>query len=233
MAKVLIVDDDKNILEVLKYNLLQEGFNVVTAEDGIQALELARREKPDLILLDIMLPGVDGLEVCRILRKEMPVPILMLTAKIDEIDKVVGLELGADDYITKPFSIRELMARIRATVRRSHWNEQQASPADPSTQTVLKADNLEVDVSGHRVFHEGKVINLSPKEFGLLAFLMRHRGQVFNREQLVEQIWGYDFGGTARTVDVHILSLRRKIGDNAENPEHLLTVHGLGYKFEG
>ena len=136
MAKILIVDDDKNILEVLKYNLLQEGFTVVTAEDGIQALELARREKPDLILLDIMLPGMDGLEVCRILRKEMPVPILMLTAKTDEIDKVVGLELGADDYITKPFSIRELMARIRATIRRSHWNEQQASPVEAPTQSV-------------------------------------------------------------------------------------------------
>jgi two-component system, OmpR family, response regulator len=233
MAKILVVDDDKNILDVLKYNLLQDGFITVTAEDGIQALELARREKPDLILLDIMLPGIDGFEVCRILRKEMPVPILMLTAKTEEIDKVVGLELGADDYITKPFSIRELMARVRAMVRRSHWNKQSAPVSESTAQPVLTAANLEVDVSGHRVFYKGQMINLSPKEFGLLAFLMRHRGQVFNREQLVEQIWGYEFGGTARTVDVHILSLRRKIGDSAEKPEHLLTVHGLGYKFEG
>jgi DNA-binding response OmpR family regulator len=137
------------------------------------------------------------------------------------------------NYITKPFSVRELMARVRAMVRRSHWMAEKAPGNEPSVQPVLKADNLEVDVSGHRVINDGAAVNLSPKEFGLLAFLMRHRGQVFNREQLVEQIWGYDFGGTARTVDVHILSLRRKIGDTAEKPEHLLTVHGIGYKFVG
>jgi len=224
MYKVLVVDDDNNLLSVLKYNL---------EKDGLKALDIARREKPDLILLDIMLPGLNGLEICRILRKEMSVPILVLSAKTEEIDKVVGLEVGADDYLTKPFSTRELMARIRAMLRRFNWSEGKAPPPELDTQTVLKTEDLELDVSGHRAFHKGRKLSLSPKEFGLLAFLMRHRGHVFNREQLVEQIWGYDFGGGARTVDVHILSLRRKIGDNAEHPEHLLTIHGLGYKFEG
>lgn len=233
MNKVLVVDDDINLLDTLKYNLAKDGYKVVEAENGIQALEMARQEKPDLILLDIMLPGMDGLEVCRILRKEMAVPILMLTAKTAEIDKVVGLEMGADDYITKPFSIRELMARVRAIFRRSQWQEQQKSPAEPAAQPVLKADSLEVDISGHRVFCKGKALKLSPREFDLLIFLMRHRGQVFNRERLVENVWGYDYEGTARTVDVHVHSLRLKIEDNPVKPRHLLTVHGFGYKFEG
>lgn len=233
MNKVLVVDDDINLLDTLKYNLIKDGYHVIKAADGIQALEVARQEKPDLILLDIMLPGMDGLEVCRILRKEVAVPILMLTAKTAEIDKVVGLEIGADDYITKPFSIRELMARVRAMFRRSQWQEQQRPPTESTAQSVLKANSLEVDVTGHRVLRRGKALKLSPKEFDLLSFLMRHRGQVFNREQLVEKVWGYDYGGTARTVDVHIRSLRRKIEDNPVKPEHLLTVHGFGYKFEG
>jgi DNA-binding response OmpR family regulator len=233
MNKVLVVDDDINLLDTLKYNLIKDGYNVIQAEDGIQALEVARQEKPDLILLDVMLPGIDGLEVCRILRKEMAVPILMLTAKTAEIDKVVGLELGADDYITKPFSIRELMARIRAMFRRSQWQEEQKLPTESTARSVLKANSLEVDVVGHRVLRRGKVLKLSPKEFDLLSFLMRHRSQVFNREQLVEKVWGYDYVGTARTVDVHIRSLRRKIENNPIKPEHLITVHGFGYKFEG
>jgi len=233
MSKILIVDDDKNLLDVLKYNLVNDGFSVITAEDGIHAIEIARKEKPSLILLDIMLPGLDGLEVCRILRKEMAVPILILTAKSEEIDKVVGLELGADDYITKPFSIRELMARVRAMFRRSQWTEGQISVSEPANQSVLKAADLEVDLIGHKVFHQGSAVKLSPKEFDLLAFLMNHLGQVFNREQLVEKVWGFDYGGTARTVDVHIRSLRRKIENNPVKPEHLITIHGFGYKFEG
>jgi two-component system OmpR family response regulator len=233
MSKILVVDDDKNLLDTLKYNLVNDGFTVVTAEDGVQALEIARHEKPDLILLDIMLPGIDGFEVCRILRKEMAIPILMLTAKTEEIDKVVGLELGADDYITKPFSIRELMARLRAMFRRSQWADQQTPATEPTAPSLLKADSLEIDITGHKVLHKGKLMKLSPKEFDLLAFLMRHRGQVFNREQLVEKVWGYDYGGTARTVDVHMRSLRRKIEGNPVKPERLLTVHGFGYKFEG
>jgi DNA-binding response OmpR family regulator len=233
MNKILVVDDDKNILDVLKYNLVKEGYNIATAEDGIKALELARQEKPDLVILDIMLPGLDGLEVCRILRKEMTVPILMLTAKIEEIDKVVGLELGADDYMTKPFSLRELMARARAMLRRSQWMDWQTPSGEEATLPVLKAGNIEIDVAGHRVLRNGSLIKLSPKEFDLLSFLMHNRGQVFNREQLVERVWGYDYGGTARTVDVHMRSLRQKMEDDPDKPERLLTVHGFGYKFEG
>jgi DNA-binding response OmpR family regulator len=231
MNKILVVDDDKNFLEVLKYNLLNEGYNVVTAEDGIRAIEVARHEKPDLIILDIMLPGLDGLEVCRILRKEMAVPIIMLTAKTEEIDKVVGLEVGADDYMTKPFSIRELMARLRAMLRRSHWVEQ-PHPSETEAPAILKINGLEVDTTGHRVSRNGMLLKLSPKEFDLLSFLMHHQGQVFDRELLVERVWGYDYGGTARTVDVHVRSLRRKIEDNPDKPEHLITVHGVGYKFQ-
>jgi DNA-binding response OmpR family regulator len=233
MKKILIVDDDKNILDVLKYNLVKEGYNTATAEDGIRALELARQEEPDLVILDIMLPGLDGFEVCRILRKEMAVPILMLTARIEEIDKVVGLELGADDYMTKPFSLRELMARIRAMLRRSQWTDEQTSPGEETRMPVLKAGNVELDVAGHRVIRNGSLIRLSPKEFDLLSFLIHNRGQFFNREQLIERVWGCDFEGTARTVDVHMRWLRQKIEDDPDKPEHLLTVHGFGYKFEG
>ncbi len=233
MTKIMIVDDDKNITDVLKYNLVKENYSVATAEDGVEALELARKEKPSLILLDIMLPKLDGFEVCRILRKEMSVPILMLTAKTEEVDKVIGLELGADDYITKPFSVRELLARIRATLRRSQRIEPQTPAPEKAVATVLKAGSIEVDVTGHRVLRNGVMLKLSPKEFDLLVFLMRNRGQVFNREHLVEKVWGYDYAGTARTVDVHIRSLRQKIEDAPRCPEHLITIHGFGYKFEG
>jgi two-component system OmpR family response regulator len=232
MSKILVVDDDKNLLEVLRYNLVKEHYTVVTAEDGVQALELARRYKPDLTILDIMLPGLDGLEVCRILGKEMSAPILMLTAKADEVDKVVGLELGADDYMTKPFSIRELMARIRAMLRRSQRMEQQVHPNEEHAASVIKVGSLEIDPAGHRVSRSGLALSLSPKEFDLLLFLVLNRGQVFSRETLVEKLWGYNHEGTDRTVDVHIRWLRRKIEDNPEKPEHLLTVHGFGYKFE-
>jgi two-component system OmpR family response regulator len=236
MSKVLVVDDDAPMLEVLKYNLIDEGHEVITAEDGIHALELARRERPDLILLDLNLPGLDGLEVCRILRKEMAVPVLMLTARDRESDKVLGLESGADDYMTKPFSVRELMARIRAMLRRSQRQDLMTPSAKQSEDpmpSILKFRDIEVDIGGHRVFHGGSEIRLSPKEFDLFTFLVYHQGQVFNRERLVENVWGFDYGGTARTVDVHIRSLRLKIEADPERPEHLLTVHGVGYKFEG
>ncbi|HTY81999.1 MAG TPA: response regulator transcription factor [Dehalococcoidales bacterium] len=232
MYKILVVDDDKNIIEVLKYNLVKEGYAVSTAEDGIKALELARKEKPDLIILDIMLPGLDGFELCRIIRKERSVPIVILTAKTEEIDKVVGLELGADDYMTKPFSVRELMARVKATLRRSQWIESQKTAVSEAVPDVIKTDGIEIDVGGHRVFRRGELLKLSPKEFDLLLFLVHHRGQVFNRERLVENVWGYDYGGTERTVDVHVRSLRLKIEDNPEKPVNLLTVHGFGYKYE-
>ena len=235
MSKILIVDDDKNLLEVIKYNLEKDGCSVVLAEDGTQAIEIAHREKPNLIILDVMLPGIDGFEVCRILRKEMSVPILMLSAKTDEIDKVVGLELGADDYITKPFSVRELMARVRAALRRRESNEQHTLSnklKETNGNLIIKGHGLEVDTVRHQVSLKGSVLNLTPKEFELLTFLMRYKGQVFNREQLMEKVWGYTFEGSKRTVDVHIRWLRQKIEDNPDTPKILVTVIGFGYKFE-
>jgi len=235
LSKILIVDDDKNLLEVIKYNLEKDGCSVVLAENGTQAVEIAHREKPDLIILDVMLPGIDGFEVCRILRKEMSVPILMLSAKTDEIDKVVGLELGADDYITKPFSVRELMARVRATLRRRESNERQTLSnklKETKENLIIKGHGLEVDMVRHQVSLKGSVLTLTPKEFELLAFLMRYKGQVFNREQLMEKVWGYTFEGSKRTVDVHIRWLRQKIEDNPDIPKFLVTVIGFGYKFE-
>jgi two-component system OmpR family response regulator len=235
LSKILIVDDDKNLLEVIKYNLEKDGCSVILAEDGTQAVEIARRGKPDLIILDVMLPGIDGFEVCRILRKEMSVPILMLSAKTDEIDKIVGLELGADDYITKPFSVRELMARVRAALRRRESNEQHTLSnklKETNGNLIIKGHGLEVDTVRHQVSLKGSVLNLTPKEFELLAFLMRYKGQVFNREQLMEKVWGYTFEGSKRTVDVHIRWLRQKIEDNPDTPKILITVIGFGYKFE-
>lgn len=236
MRKVLIVDDDKNLLEVIKYNLVKEGYSVVLAENGTQAVETARQEKPDLIILDVMMPGLDGFEVCRILRKEMSVPILMLSARTDEIDKVVGLELGADDYVSKPFSVRELLARVRATLRRGQSTERETLlniPEETKSHQILQGHGLEVDIDGHRVSLKGSILNLTPKEFDLLVFLMRYKGQVFSRDQLMEKVWGYAFDGSKRTVDVHIRWLRQKIEDNPETPKFLVTVFGFGYKFEG
>jgi two-component system OmpR family response regulator len=235
LSKILVVDDDKNLLEVIKYNLVNEGYSVVIAENGTQAVEKARQEKPDLIILDVMLPEIDGLEVCRILRKEMSIPILMLSAKIDEIDKVVGLELGADDYIGKPFSVRELMARVRATLRRGQLAEQKntSKAKDQIEQrTILKGHELELDTVRHNVSLKGVPLTLTPKEFELLAFLMRYKGQVFGREQLMEKVWGYTFDGSKRTVDVHIRWLRQKIEENPEKPKILITIIGFGYKFD-
>ena len=224
--KILIVEDDPNILEVLKYNLGKEGYATFTAIDGVQALESARTSKPDLIVLDIMLPKMSGFEVCRILRKEMVIPIIMLTARDDEIDKVTGLDLGADDYMTKPFSIRELMARIRAMLRR-------VEILTVIPETPLRFGDLEVDTLHHVITRAGNTLNLSPKEFDLLVFLTSNRGLVFSRDQLLEKVWGYDYSGDTRTVDVHIRWLREKIEANSEEPKRLITVRGVGYKFEG
>ena len=225
---VLIVEDDQTLLSVLEYNLAKEGYNVVTAADGVEALEAARRVKPDLIILDIMLPKMNGFEVCRILRKEMTVPILMLTAREDEIDKVVGLDLGADDYVTKPFSMRELLARVRAMLRRV---EMQAPK--PAGTTLLKVGDIEVDIGRHTATKRGCALDLSPKEFDLLAFLTKNKGLVFSRDHLLEKIWGYDYTGGTRTVDVHMRWLREKIEDNPGKPKYLVTVRGVGYKLEG
>jgi two-component system OmpR family response regulator len=225
-SKILIVEDDPNLLETLKYNISKEGHDSITAMDGVQALEMARKNKPDLIVLDIMLPKMSGFEVCRILRKEMDVPILMLTARDDEIDRVTGLDLGADDYMTKPFSMRELLARIRAMLRRVEI--QAVIP-----ETPLRFGDIEVDILHHMITWAGVTLNLSPKEFDLLAFLTSNKGLVFSRDQLLEKVWGYDYSGDTRTVDVHIRWLREKIEDNSEEPRRLITVRGVGYKFEG
>jgi DNA-binding response OmpR family regulator len=227
--KVLVVEDDANLLETLEYNLHKEGYVVTSAGDGEQALAVARKEKPDLVILDIMLPKINGFEVCRILRKEMTVPIMMLTAKVDEMDKIVGLEIGADDYMTKPFSMRELLARVRAMLRRS-----QMTTAPPTGESLsIKIDNLEMNTARHRASLSGAMLELSPKEFDLLAFLARNKGLVFSREHLLEKVWGYDFAGDTRTVDVHIRWLRQKIEVDPARPQRLVTIRGTGYKLEG
>jgi two-component system OmpR family response regulator len=228
-SKILIVEDDQNLLTTLKYNLLNEGYEVVTAIDGTQALENARMEKPELIILDVMLPKLSGFEVCRILRKEMTAPILMLTAKTEEVDKIVGLEIGADDYMTKPFSMRELIARVRAMLRRADMVKTQTT----GEEEYLKIGELEIDINRHQAFCRGSPLDLTPKEYELLAFLARNKGFVFSREQLLEKVWGYDYAGNTRTIDVHVRWLRQKIETDPAHPRVILTVRGTGYKLEG
>ncbi|MDY6918462.1 MAG: response regulator transcription factor [Chloroflexota bacterium] len=230
-TKVLIVEDDETLLEVLRYNFAREGYRVATATDGGAALDVARSERPDLIVLDIMLPGLDGLEVCRILRKETTVPILMLTAKAEEIDKVVGLELGADDYVTKPFSVRELLARVRAMLRRVDMMQQPAAAAEDAVPTI-RFGELEIDTARHTVVRGTSSIALSPKEFELLVFLARNKGRVFSRDVLLDRVWGYEYAGDTRTVDVHVRWLRQKIETDPSKPRYLLAVRGVGYKLE-
>jgi phosphate regulon transcriptional regulator PhoB len=222
--KVLVVDDENPIVEAVAYNLRKEGFQALTASDAEQCLEVARAEKPDLIILDVMLPSASGFDVCRMLRKQNDVPIIMLTARAEETDRVVGLELGADDYITKPFSMRELMARVKTVLRRTHTGA-------ISTESIVKVGNLTVDPNRYEVTLGDKRIELSPKEFDLLRFMATHPGQVFSRQSLLDRVWGADAYVEDRTVDVHIRWLREKIEVNASRPERLLTVRGVGYKF--
>jgi DNA-binding response OmpR family regulator len=231
-SKVLIVEDDGTLLDVLRYNLAKEGCDVLTASDGAAGLETARSDKPDLVILDVMLPKIDGYEVCRILRREMTVPILMLTARTEETDRVVGLEVGADDYVTKPFSMRELMARVRAMLRRAEMAKKETAQADGAGRVPLKVGDIEIDTAKHRVSRAGVAIELSRMEFAFLEFLARNQGHVFSRDHLLEKVWGYDFAGDTRTVDVHVSWLRRKIEADPVHPKHLLTVRGVGYKFE-
>jgi DNA-binding response OmpR family regulator len=221
---VLVVDDEPTLVATLKYNLEHEGYKVVTASDGDKAIALARAERPDLMILDLMLPAVDGLEVCRILRREMSLPILMLTARAGEVDKVVGLEIGADDYVTKPFSTRELLARVRALLRRT---------VTPLDEEVLVSGDLRVDMKRREVTRGDKPVELKPKEMELLIYFMRNKGRAFTREQLLREVWGYDFYGDSRTVDVHVSWLRQKIEDEPGKPVRILTVRGVGYRFEG
>ena len=223
---ILVVEDEPTLRETLVDALEADGFAVVAAADGREALERFRADRPDLILLDLMLPELSGIEVTRIIRAESGVPIVMLTAKDSELDKVVGLELGADDYVTKPFSLRELSARIRALFRRS----EQAVATETAPATVSIGD-VQVDLAGHRLLRDGAVLPVKPKAFELLAFLLRHPGQVFTRDQLLERVWGYDYGGETRTVDVHIHWLRSQVEPDPATPRFIHTVRGVGYVF--
>jgi DNA-binding response OmpR family regulator len=229
-TKVLVVEDEVNLLEAVKYNLEREGFTVLTAADGQQGWELARAAEPDLVILDIMLPKLDGLELCRMLRKQSDVPVLMLTAKTQEVDRVVGLEVGADDYVSKPFSMRELMARVRALLRRARTAPKRADGAE--RESVVSGD-LEVDSASHVAKLGGQPLELKPREFQLLALLMSNRGRVLTRDQILERLWGHDYIGDSRTVDVHIRWLREKIEADPAAPKRIATVRGVGYRFEG
>ena len=223
---ILVVDDETTLRETLVEALEAEGFRVVSAADGRAALTVFRAERPDLVLLDLMLPELSGIEVCRIIRAESGVPIVMLTAKDSELDKVVRLELGADDYVTKPFSLRELSARIRALFRRS---EQAVAAENPPA--VVDLGRVQVDIAGHRLLRDGDALPIKPKAFELLLFLLRHPGQVFTRDQLLERVWGYDYAGETRTVDVHVHWLRGQIEDKPSSPQFIHTVRGVGYGF--
>ena len=240
--KILVVDDEAVLVETIAYNLEQAGYQVTTAADGVSALEVAHRESPDLIILDIMLPEMDGLEVCRQLRREgntTATPIIMLTAKGDEIDKVVGLEVGADDYVTKPFGRRELLARVRALLRRAYPAQEDGNAQNAPGETSpsqrpgreLLAGPLRIDLAGRRVICRGKELELQPKQFDLLTYLARNRGTVLTRDQLLQNVWGYDYVGDTRTVDVHVRWLREKLEEDPANPKLIQTVRGVGYCF--
>ncbi len=232
--KVLIVEDDPTLLETLEYNLSHQDYDVLIAADGHQALQVAREEEPDLMVLDLMLPGIDGVEVCRILRQEMTLPILMLTARDEEVDKIVGLEVGADDYMTKPFSMRELLARVKALLRRERLIRQEMSTEDRVRgEQALTFGDLRIDVSRREVTRDGENLHLKPREYELLAFLARHRGMVLSRDLVLERVWGWDYDGGSRTVDVHVHWLREKIEPDPKNPTRIVTVRGVGYRFEG
>lgn len=222
---ILVIDDEPKILQLAKDYLVGNGFKVLTSGDGVQALAIARQEKPDLIVLDLMLPGMDGLDVCRSLRRESDVPIIMLTARAEEADQLIGLELGADDYITKPFSPRALVARVRALLRRTR--------GDLLQEEILRSGSLELDLKKMEVKLSGEIIHLTRSEFTLLETLVKHEGQPLSREQLLEHLHGVVFGGVDRSVDSHIKNLRKKIEPDPTDPIYIQTVYGFGYKFLG
>jgi DNA-binding response OmpR family regulator len=225
MSTILLVEDEITIAETLRYNLEREGYTVIIANDGVVGLERARRDQPDLVILDIMLPRLDGFSVCRILRQESDMPILMLTARQDEVDRIAGLELGADDYVSKPFSLGELLARVRAILRRTDRQPM-------GGREILDAGALRVDTGSRRAWCDSIEIALSQKEFDLLTCLIRNRGMALSRDVLLERVWGYDFLGDSRTVDVHIRWLREKVEQDPGKPAYIQTVRGVGYRFE-
>ena len=225
--KILVVDDEKPIADILKFNLEREGYSVELAYDGQEAIDKTHRCNPDLILLDIMLPKIDGFAVCKMLRQNYQTPIIMLTAKEEEVDKVLGLELGADDYITKPFSVRELLARVKANLRRAEI----PVGSDANSGNCIKSGSLVIDLGKYEVRKEGKTIELTLREFELIKYLASQAEQVFTRETLLEDVWGYEYYGDVRTVDVTIRRLREKIEDDSSNPKYIITKRGVGYYF--
>jgi DNA-binding response OmpR family regulator len=225
MPRILVVDDEPNLRHTLGYALRQEGYDVALAEDGERGLEVFHQSPSDLVVLDVMLPRMDGLAVCRAIRKESDVPIIMLTARGSELDKIVGLEIGADDYLTKPFSTRELIARVRAMLRRA------AARPPGESRDVVAVGELSIDVARHRVALRGQEVQLKPREYDLLLFLARHPGQAFTREQLLGNVWGVDYSGDSRTVDTHVKSLRERLGESADQPTWIETLRGVGYRF--
>ncbi|MBP2028725.1 two-component system response regulator VicR [Acetoanaerobium pronyense] len=227
--KILIAEDEKPISDIIKFNLEKEGYEVITAYDGAEALKKALSETLDLIILDVMLPSMDGFEICRKVREKLSTPIVMVTAKEEEVDKILGLELGADDYITKPFSIRELVARVKANVRRHEMN----LASENSATEIITSNNLSIDLMKYEVKKEGKGIDLTVREFELLKFLAKQKDQVFSREQLLERVWGYEYYGDIRTVDVTVRRLREKVEDDSSNPSYIMTKRGVGYYFKG
>jgi DNA-binding response OmpR family regulator len=233
--KILVVEDEPSLQETLQYNLEKQGYSVETIGDGRLAVDAARKFNPDLILLDIMLPGLDGFEICKILRREKNTPIIMLTARDDEIDRVVGLEVGADDYLSKPFSMRELMARVKAQLRRTQvirdeMNKIQTTDQAPKSLTF---DNLVINLLRREVTNDGEIVTMKPQEYDLLVFFGEHRGQMLSREFILERVWGWEYVGDSRTVDVHVRWLRQKIENDPANPVRIVTVRGGGYRFEG
>ena len=233
---ILIVDDEQAIIDVLMYNLKKEGYNIIEANDGITAVNKALDEKPDLMLLDIMLPKLDGLSVCKRVKNSLNIPIIMLTAKDSEIDKILGLELGADDYITKPFSVRELVARVKANLRKSepHYDTTRISheaekPQETKKTNLIKIGNLILDLEKYEVNVDGTIVNLTLREFEVLKYLAQQQGQVVTREALLEQVWGYEYYGDIRTVDVTVRRIRERIEKDTSSPQYLITKRGIGY----
>lgn len=223
--KILIVDDEEHIIELIKFNLENAGYETLTATNGIDALRIIREESPRLVLLDIMLPGMDGYDICKEIRKDnviANIPVIMITAKGEEVDKILGLELGADDYITKPFSIRELIARVKALIRRTGTS---------MSDNTYKFSNISIDFNKHEILKDNTKIDLTLKEFELLEILIKNKGRVMTRDFLLDKIWGYEYIGETRTVDVHIRHLRQKIEDDDKNPKYIETVRGIGYRF--